>query len=58
MHPYVIKSLMWQLLNGITYMHQNWIIHRDLKVGMGFHTMTYVHKKSFWIIGRWIECVK
>lgn len=28
---YTIKSLMWQLLNGINFLHQNWIIHRDLK---------------------------
>ena len=33
MDPYTVKSLLWQLLNGLSYMHQNWIIHRDLKVG-------------------------
>lgn len=31
MSPGMVKSLMWQLLNGINYLHQNWVIHRDLK---------------------------
>jgi cyclin-dependent kinase 8/11 len=28
---YTIKSLMWQLLNGINCMHTNWMVHRDIK---------------------------
>jgi cyclin-dependent kinase 8/11 len=22
---------MWQLLNGLAFLHENWIMHRDLK---------------------------
>ncbi|WFD35022.1 [pyruvate dehydrogenase (acetyl-transferring)] kinase [Malassezia cuniculi] len=27
----MVKSLMWQLLNGLAYLHTNWVMHRDLK---------------------------
>ncbi|CAN3364382.1 meiotic mRNA stability protein kinase Ssn3p [Diutina catenulata] len=26
-----IKSIIWQILNGVTYLHKNWVFHRDLK---------------------------
>lgn len=27
----MVKSIMWQILDGVSFLHQNWIIHRDLK---------------------------
>mmetsp|Transcript_3692 Transcript_3692/g.7072 ORF Transcript_3692/g.7072 Transcript_3692/m.7072 type:complete len:404 (-) Transcript_3692:1704-2915(-) len=31
MEPVTVKSLLWQILHGINYLHKNWVIHRDLK---------------------------
>ena len=28
---FTIKSITWQILNGVTFLHKNWIFHRDLK---------------------------
>ena len=32
MPQYIVKTVMWHLLNGLSYMHQHWVVHRDLKV--------------------------
>jgi cyclin-dependent kinase 8/11 len=31
MKPEVIRSLVYQLIRGLHYLHANWVIHRDLK---------------------------
>lgn len=29
--PRMVKSLLFQILDGIHYLHENWVLHRDLK---------------------------
>ncbi|KAI8897947.1 kinase-like domain-containing protein [Globomyces pollinis-pini] len=31
MPEYTVKSFLWQLLNGVAFLHSNWVLHRDLK---------------------------
>lgn len=39
--PYTVKSVMWQVLNSIHFLHSNWVCHRDMKVNISFNKMFY-----------------
>ena len=33
-----VKTLMWQLLSGVAYLHAHWVLHRDLKTSNILYT--------------------
>ncbi|KAL2306569.1 hypothetical protein Nmel_004498, partial [Mimus melanotis] len=32
----MVKSLLYQILDGIHYLHANWVLHRDLETSCDF----------------------
>jgi len=52
----MVKSLLYQILDGIHYLHANWVLHRDLVSGsaMGLSSgMMTEDKDCFFYTGRW-----
>ncbi|KNC54135.1 uncharacterized protein AMSG_12302 [Thecamonas trahens ATCC 50062] len=46
-HPLMaetVRSMMWQLVSGIEYMHANWVMHRDMKPS---NVLVYGHGPHF-----------
>lgn len=38
----MVKSLLYQILDGIHYLHANWVLHRDLVSRFSFITKSFL----------------